>query len=137
MAENKGKIIQVVGVVVDVEFPEGTTLPAIYDALTTMRGKTVLMLEVAQHLSKTSVRTIAMSGTDGLKRGDEVANTGAPIQVPVGADTQGRMFNVTGDPIDNKQLLRVRRRRFTVRRLPSPSRQTRPRFWRQVSRSLT
>lgn len=102
MAENKGKIIQVVGVVVDVEFPEGTTLPAIYDALTTMRGKTVLTLEVAQHLSKTSVRTIAMSGTDGLKRGDEVANTGAPIQVPVGADTQGRMFNVTGDPIDNK-----------------------------------
>ena len=102
MAENKGKIIQVVGVVVDVEFPEGTTLPAIYDALTTMRGKTVLTLEVAQHLSKMSVRTIAMSGTDGLKRGDEVANTGAPIQVPVGADTQGRMFNVTGDPIDNK-----------------------------------
>lgn len=102
MAENKGKIIQVVGVVVDVEFPEGTTLPAIYDALTTMRGKTVLTLEVAQHLSKMSVRTIAMSGTDGLRRGDEVANTGAPIQVPVGADTQGRMFNVTGDPIDNK-----------------------------------
>lgn len=102
MASSKGKIIQVVGVVVDVEFPEGTTLPAIYDALTTQRGETVLTLEVAQHLSKTSVRTIAMSGTDGLKRGDEVANTGAPIQVPVGADTQGRMFNVTGDPIDNK-----------------------------------
>lgn len=102
MAESKGKIIQVVGVVVDVEFPEGTTLPAIYDALTTMRGKVTLTLEVAQHLSKTGVRAIAMSGTDGLKRGDEVVNTGAPIQVPVGAETQGRMFNVTGDPIDNK-----------------------------------
>ena len=102
MANSKGKIIQVVGVVVDVEFPEGAQLPAIYDAVTTMRGKTLLTLEVAQHLSKTSVRTIAMSGTDGLKRGDEVESTGAPIQVPVGADTQGRMFNVTGDPIDNK-----------------------------------
>lgn len=102
MSNNTGKIIQVVGVVVDVEFPEGTALPAIYDALTTMRGDVTLTLEVAQHLSKTGVRAIAMSGTDGLKRGDAVVNTGAPIQVPVGAETQGRMFNVTGDPIDNK-----------------------------------
>ncbi len=102
MAKDTGKIIQVVGVVVDVEFPDGTKLPAIYDALTTQRGDDMLTLEVAQHLSEHSVRAIAMSGTDGLQRGAEVVNTGAPIQVPVGAATQGRMFNVTGDAIDGK-----------------------------------
>ena len=102
MTTQAGKITQIVGVVVDVEFPEGVELPAIYDALTTKRGKDTVTLEVAQHLNDQSVRAIAMSGTDGLVRGGEVINTGAPIQVPVGAETQGRMFNVTGDPIDNK-----------------------------------
>ena len=102
MTTQAGKITQIVGVVVDVEFPEGVELPAIYDALTTKRGKDTVTLEVAQHLNEQSVRAIAMSGTDGLVRGGEVINTGAPIQVPVGAETQGRMFNVTGDPIDNK-----------------------------------
>ena len=102
MAKDTGKIIQVVGVVIDVEFPEGAKLPAIYDALTTQRGDETVTLEVAQHLSERSVRAIAMSGTDGLKRGADVASTGAPIQVPVGAETQGRMFNVTGDAIDGK-----------------------------------
>ena len=102
MTKQTGKIIQVVGVVVDVEFPDGAALPAIYDALTTERDDSTLTLEVAQHLSEHAVRAIAMSGTDGLKRGAEVVNTGAPIEVPVGANTQGRMFNVTGDPIDGK-----------------------------------
>ena len=102
MTTQAGKITQIVGVVVDVEFPEGVELPAIYDALTTKRGKDTVTLEVAQHLNEQSVRAIAMSGTDGLVRGGEVINTGTPIQVPVGAETQGRMFNVTGDPIDNK-----------------------------------
>ena len=102
MTTQAGKITQIVGVVVDVEFPEGVELPAIYDALTTKRGKDTVTLEVAQHLNEQSVRAIAMSGTDGLVRGGEVINTGAPIQVPVGAETQGRMFNVTGDPIDKK-----------------------------------
>lgn len=99
--ENTGQIIQVVGVVVDVEFKQGT-LPAIYDALTIDRNDAVLTLEVAQHLDEHTVRAIAMSGTDGLKRGTDVAATGAPISVPVGKETQGRMFNVTGDAIDGK-----------------------------------
>jgi F-type H+/Na+-transporting ATPase subunit beta len=96
-----GAIIQVVGVVVDVEFDKGN-LPAIYDALEITRGDETLVLEVAQHLSESSIRAIALSSTDGLKRGDAVAATGAPISVPVGKETQGRMFNVTGQPIDGK-----------------------------------
>ncbi len=96
-----GQITQVVGVVVDAEFDKGN-LPAIYDALHVQHEGSTLVLEVAQHLSETSVRAIALSTTDGLKRGDEVVATGAPITVPVGADTQGRMFNVVGDPIDGK-----------------------------------
>ena len=99
--EDMGKIIQVVGVVVDVEF-DGKVLPAIYDALRIDRGDQVLTLEVAQHLDESTVRTIALSSTDGLKRGDAVEATGAPISVPVGEATQGRMFNVVGEPIDGK-----------------------------------
>ena len=99
-ATGTGTITQVVGVVVDVEFTD--TLPAIYDALTTQRDKETLTLEVAQHLDEHTVRAIAMASTDGLKRGQEVTATGAPIQVPVGAGTQGRMLNVVGDPIDGK-----------------------------------
>lgn len=98
--KEKGSVTQVVGVVVDVEF-EGD-LPAIYDALTLeLDGKTVY-LEVAQHLSETSVRAIALGSTDGLKRGTEVTATGGPVQMPIGKETQGRMFNVVGDPIDGK-----------------------------------
>ena len=99
--ENTGKIIQVVGVVVDVEFESGV-IPPIYHALVVERKKGVLTLEVAQHLDERTVRTIAMSSTDGLKRGDLVVNTGSPITVPVGDETQGRMFNVVGDAIDGK-----------------------------------
>lgn len=101
MAKNTGKIIQIVGVVVDVEFKAGT-IPAIYDALTVEHDKHTVTLEVAQHLDESTVRAIALSSTDGLTRGQEVVATGAPISVPVGEDTQGRMFNVTGDPIDGK-----------------------------------
>ena len=100
MSKSTGKIIQIVGVVVDVEF-DGE-LPAIYDALTTLRDKTVVTLEVAQHLDERTVRAIALASTDGLKRGDAVTATGAPIKVPVGDETQGRMFNVVGEAIDNK-----------------------------------
>lgn len=98
---NTGKIIQIVGVVVDVEFDKGN-LPAINDALTVKHNDEKIVLEVAQHLSETSVRTISMTSTDGLKRGDEVTATGAPISVPVGEATMGRMFNVTGEAIDGK-----------------------------------
>jgi F-type H+-transporting ATPase subunit beta len=94
-----GRIIQVVGVVVDVEFKD-TKLPGMYDALEVARGEQTVTLEVAQHLDEHTVRTIAMSSTDGLKRGDEVTATGAGISVPVGEQTQGRMFNVVGEVID-------------------------------------
>lgn len=96
-----GHITQVVGVVVDVEFEKGN-LPAIYDALHINHAGKTLVLEVAQHLGETSVRTIALSSTDALKRGDPVVATGAAISVPVGKDTQGRMFNVIGEAIDGK-----------------------------------
>lgn len=101
MAQTTGKIIQIVGVVVDAEFTTGE-LPAIYDALTIEKDKHTITLEVAQHLNETTVRAIALSTTDGLKRGEDVVATGAPISVPVGAETQGRMFNVTGNAIDGK-----------------------------------
>lgn len=97
-----GKISQVVGVVVDIDFPEGN-LPAIYNALTVQLGERELVFEVAQHLSETSVRAIALGSTDGLKRGNAAVDTGAPISVPVGKETMGRMFNVIGQPIDGKK----------------------------------
>ena len=95
---NKGKIVQVIGPVVDVDFPE--PLPAIYNALTvdyTVQGQpTRLTLEVEQHLGDNWIRTVAMSSTEGLKRGFEVADTGAPISMPVGDGVMGRVFDVTG-----------------------------------------
>lgn len=97
--KTKGKIIQIVGVVVDIEF-DGT-LPAIYNALEVELNKKTLVLEVAQHLSKNAVRAVAMGPTDGLARGASVSDTGAPISVPVGDGTLGRMFNVVGEPIDD------------------------------------
>lgn len=101
MSKDIGKIIQVVGVVVDVEFKSGE-LPAIYDALHAKNGDEIVTLEVAQHLDEHTVRAISMSSTDGLKRGGEVKATFAPISVPVGKETLGRMFNVIGEPIDDK-----------------------------------
>jgi F-type H+-transporting ATPase subunit beta len=102
-ADNKvtGKVTQVVGVVVDAEFEVGK-LPSIFDALEVKIGDRTLLLEVAQHLSETGVRAIALGGTDGLQRGTGVVATGAPISVPIGNDTLGRMFNVVGEPIDGK-----------------------------------
>jgi F-type H+-transporting ATPase subunit beta len=96
-----GRITQIVGVVVDVEFPS-SSLPAIYNALTLEHDGSTLTLEVAQHLSESSVRAISLGSTDGLERGTEVTDTGAPISVPVGDETLGRMFNVIGEPIDGK-----------------------------------
>jgi F-type H+-transporting ATPase subunit beta len=96
-----GKIIQIVGVVVDVEFVEGH-LPAIYNALTAKVDGNTLVFEVAQHLSESSVRAVSLGSTDGLTRGSEVTDTGDAIIVPIGEETLGRMFNVVGDPIDGK-----------------------------------
>ncbi len=96
----KGKITQIIGAVVDVNF-EGE-LPEIYTALEAKNSGNKLILEVAQHLGENDVRTIAMDATEGLKRGDEVLNTGSPISVPVGPETLGRIINVVGDSIDEK-----------------------------------
>jgi F-type H+-transporting ATPase subunit beta len=97
-ANQTGRITQVIGAVVDVQF-EGH-LPAILNAIETRNGGNRLVLEVAQHLGESTVRTIAMDTTEGLVRGQEVADTGAPIRVPVGAGTLGRIMNVIGEPID-------------------------------------
>ena len=97
---NKGKVTQVIGAVVDVKF-EGN-LPEILTALECKIRDSRLVLEVAQHLGESSVRTIAMDGTEGLKRGDEVIDTENPIRVPVGPETLGRIINVIGEPIDQK-----------------------------------
>ena len=97
---SKGKITQIIGAVVDVKF-EGE-LPEILSALECKNGDNRLVLEVAQHLGESSVRTIAMDATEGLKRGDEVTATGSPIMVPVGPETLGRIINVIGEPIDEK-----------------------------------
>jgi len=101
MAKNRvGKITQVMGPVVDVQF-EGD-LPEILNALETDNHGTRLVLEVAQHLGESTVRTIAMDGTDGLVRGHEVTDTGGPISVPVGPNTLGRIINVIGEPVDER-----------------------------------
>lgn len=100
VSAKKGTVTQIVGVVVDVEFENN--LPAIYHALTVEAEGKTLVLEVAQHLSQRAVRAIALGPTDGLTRGALVTNTGAPISVPIGEQTLGRMFNVLGDPIDGK-----------------------------------
>ncbi|MFH0857499.1 MAG: F0F1 ATP synthase subunit beta [Candidatus Magasanikbacteria bacterium] len=98
---NKGKITQVIGVVADVQFEN--KIPEIYTALEVKIGGKKVILEVQQHIGSNTVRTVAMGATDGLSRGDEVIDTGAPISVPVGAKTLGRMFNVIGEAIDEKE----------------------------------
>ena len=101
---NKGKIVQVIGAVVDVEFPSG--IPGIHNALTVdfaVGKETVkLTLEVQQQLGDHCVRTVAMSSTEGLERGLEVADTGKPISIPVGEGVMGRVLDVTGNPVDER-----------------------------------
>src|SRR5215211_4155893 len=120
---NKGNIVQVIGPVVDVEFPDGKGLPKIYNALEiqyAVHGQpTKLTLEVQQHLGDNWVRSIAMSSTEGLKRGMSVTDTGGPISVPVGEAVLGRLFNVTGDPIDNRGAVNYTKR-YPIHR-PAPS----------------
>ena len=99
-SNNVGRIAQVIGAVVDVQF--GTQLPAILSALETENNGQRLVLEVAQHLGENTVRTIAMDSTEGLTRGQTVTDTGAQIQMPVGPATLGRIMNVVGEPIDER-----------------------------------
>src|SRR5437588_2717889 len=102
---SKGKIVQVIGPVVDVEF--AGQLPAIYNALSVEfdvpgSGKTKQTLEVEQHLGDNWVRTVCMGSTEGLKRGYEVVDTGGPISMPVGEGVMGRVFNVIGEPVEEQ-----------------------------------
>lgn len=103
---NEGKIVQVIGPVIDADFSDSEKLPAIYNALTVeyelYGSPTKLTLEVQQHLGDGWVRAVAMSTTEGLKRGMKITDTGAPISVPVGEGVLGRIFNVTGDAVDEK-----------------------------------
>ena len=94
-----GKIVQIIGPVVDVEFPAGQ-LPSIYDALIIHRDGEVITAEVAQHLGESTVRAISMQPTDGLVRGMPAEDTGQPISVPVGREVLGRILNVVGEPVD-------------------------------------
>src|SRR5438128_351855 len=118
---NKGKIVQVIGPVVDVEFP--APLPGIYNARTIdykVQGQpTKLTLEVEQHLGDNWVRTVAMSSTEGLKRGFEVVDTGAPISMPVGDGVMGRVFDVTGNPVDERGPVQSEKR-YPIHR-PAPA----------------
>ncbi|MBY6003689.1 F0F1 ATP synthase subunit beta [Salipiger bermudensis] len=100
MANAKGKVTQVIGAVVDVQFDDH--LPEILNALTTTNDGKTLVLEVAQHLGESTVRTIAMDSTEGLVRGQEVVDTEKPISVPVGNATLGRILNVVGEPVDEQ-----------------------------------
>jgi F-type H+-transporting ATPase subunit beta len=115
---NIGKISQVIGPVVDVEFPEN--LPEIYSALEVKLGeKSKLVLETHQHLGGNRVRAVAMGSTDGLRRQMEVTDTGAPISVPVGKETLGRMFNLLGEPIDGMEKAKTKKT-FPIHR-PTPA----------------
>jgi len=118
---NKGRVVQVVGPVVDVEFPEGR--PGIYNALTVeyevQKQPVKLTLEVQQHLGDNWVRTISMSGTEGLKRGYEVTDSGGPISVPVGEGVMGRVLDVTGNPVDERGPVKAEKR-YAIHR-PAPA----------------
>ncbi len=122
MSDNTGTIAQVIGPVVDADFSKAANLPKIYDALEIeyeVYGKpTKLVLEVQQHLGDGWVRAVAMSSSEGLKRGMDIKDTGAPISVPVGDEVLGRIFNVTGDPVDERGDVKTEKR-YPIHR-PAP-----------------
>jgi len=106
MSQVTGKVAQIIGPVVDVAFEGGTALPKIYDSLeVTNSNGTKLVLEVQSHIGENTVRTISMDSTDGLSRGVDAVATGSAIQMPVGDDIYGRLFNVIGDAIDGMEDL--------------------------------
>ena len=105
MANNTGAVIQVMGPVLDIRFPDGQ-LPQLLSAIEIPHGDRTIVAEVAQHIGDNVVRCIAMSSTDGLQRGTVATDTGAPIRVPVGEECLGRVFNLLGQPIDNKEAVK-------------------------------
>ena len=118
MAKNKGTVVQVMGPVLDIRFEEDQ-LPSLLNAIDGRNGDKAIIAEVAQHIGDNVVRCIAMSSTDGLQRGTEVTDTGAPISVPVGEECLGRVFNLLGQPIDNKPDVATQER-WPIHR-PAPS----------------
>jgi F-type H+-transporting ATPase subunit beta len=117
VAENTGKLLEIKGVVIDVVFPD--ELPAIYSALRIVRPDgTELIAEVQQHLGDDRVRAVAMDATDGIARGTDVVDTGGPITVPVGDVTLGRVWNVLGDPVDDKEAPSADAERWSIHRDP-------------------
>ena len=129
---SSGRIVQIIGAVIDVEFPRDQ-VPSVYDALVV--DDKGLTLEVQQQLGDGVVRTIAMGASEGISRGLGVQNTKAPISVPVGIETLGRIMDVLGNPIDEKvQSVRKSAWPFTASPLPMTSCQLLTSFWKQASR---
>ena len=122
MSDNYGKVVQVIGSTLDAEFPEGK-LPDIYNALiieTDIMGEKVkLFTEVQQHLGGNRVRAVALASTDGIKRGLPILDTGAPIAVPVGEQCLGRVFNLLGEPIDERGTVEIKEKRAIHQKAPS------------------
>jgi len=121
---NKGKVVQVIGPVIDVEF-DPDKVPDIYTALVIKDEEGVLeretiICEVQQQLGRNMVRAVAMTGTDGVKRGMEVTDTGQPISVPVGNECLGRLFNILGETIDGKEQVKTEKRSPIHRRFSRP-----------------
>ncbi len=115
-SSNKGKVVQIVGPVVDVHFPKGQ-LPSLLNALIINYNNNTYTLEVAQHIGDDTVRAVSMVSTSGLSRGIDVYDTGAPISVPVGNKVLGRMFDVLGNPIDLKPMPRYYKNAYSMRQL--------------------
>jgi F-type H+-transporting ATPase subunit beta len=123
LAENIGKVIQIIGAVVDIEFTENA-LPRLNNAININFNGKVLVSEVAQHIGDDVVRCIAMSSTDGLVRGTEAVDTGSPITVPVGKETLGRIFNLLGEPVDDGEPVVTKERWAIHREAPAFDEQT-------------
>ncbi len=115
--KNKGRVVQIIGTVVDVEFASDK-LPQVYNALETVNDGQQLFLEVEQHVGNSRVRCLALGTTDGMIRGQEVTDTGAPVSVPVGKPSLGRLFDVVGTPIDSLGPVDKKAKRWPIHRLP-------------------
>src|SRR4030043_2095873 len=114
----KGKVAQIIGTVIDIEFPPDE-LPALNNAVEIAQNGSKLVLEVQHHIGNNWARCLALSPTDGIKRGDEAVDTGAPISVPVGRETLGRLFNIVGEPLDNLGAVKAKEK-WPIHR-PPPS----------------
>ena len=136
-----GKILQIIGPVVDVEFEEGERLPALFNALKVAGPNGEVILEVVKHLDLTKVKAISLASTDGLKRGLDVEDTGEQISVPVGPEVLGNLFNVLGQPLNENSKFEIRNSRRDgqstgLRRLLQ-NRQLKQKFLKQESKLLT